>query len=369
MFPLTELLQDADLSSIQVCKKIISKASTLLESKSSPGEEGTENATRKDIFPHDLMVAYLDSLSSSLQLCVNMKEMGEICISAVRDICMPYFSILSKQHLLQTSKLQTVTKGFRAAVNLLSNLLKQTKSCKECVLDSFSLLISDIHHVLESDNEGKDNATVDPEFILTLLSEVFRTVTVDTLEQSGIDLSPMFEKLLSLLKICETKNCFLLSCSLLPHFVTLSHSERAEMVWSFILSVYTGKVNVECSQSELVLTLLCCFRDIFIFHDKSSPFSSLFPHSVITSDIPLLDLRKSNTFWFIVQEGLVNPDPFARKRCSYLLNCVLMSVQSSSSVCCENKVFWWAEEKACELRAVWDDLVLILETMEEKQVS
>ena len=369
MFPLTELLQDAGLSSVQVCDKVLSKATALLAIERSA--EGTENATRKDIFPHDLMVAYLDSLSSSLQQCVAMKELEKISTSAVKDIFLPYFSILSKQHTLQALKPQAVTNGFRAVVCLLGSLLKQTKPCKECVVDLFSLLVNNIHDVL-SEADGKDTGTDDPELTLNLLSQVLRTVSVDTLEQSGLELSRLFENLLELLKVSETNKCFLLASSVLPHFVTLPCAERAETIWFFISSVHSGKINVECSQSELVLTLLCCFRDVFIFHDKSSPFSSLFPHSVIARGIPLLDLRNSSTFWCVVQEGLVNPDPFARKRCSYLLHCVLMSVQSSldcSTVCCEDRVFWWAEERASELKAVWDDLVLILETMEENQVS
>jgi len=59
----------------------------------------------------------------------------------------------------------------------------------------------------------------------------------------------------------------------------------------------------------------------------------------------------------------------------YLLHCVLMSVQghklqsrSGQSFKSEMWVFWWDEGYAEELQKAWDDLILILETMEEKQV-
>lgn len=35
----------------------------------------------------------------------------------------------------------------------------------------------------------------------------------------------------------------------------------------------------------------------------------------------------------------------------------------------EGGVFWWREECEGVLRVVWEDLVLLLHTMEEKQVS
>lgn len=367
MLPLSDLLQDIGLSSFQACKKVVSKAQVFLQNRTSP------NSSTADVCPHESMVTYLNFVTHFLHQLTIMNEVEEVSTAIVNDVCVPYFKILSKNHVLE-SKQEAATKGLEAVVNALSSLLKQTNSCQQHVMGYISHLVSNVREILSNNEEECKESDTNPKLVLSLMSELFCMVSVDSLEQRGMDLSSLFNDLLNFLRVGEINWCFFLASSVLPHFVTLLHAKRAETMWSFILSVYTGKMSVECNQFELVATLLCCFRDIFIFHDKSSPFSSLFPESVVTRGSPLLDLRKSDTFWCIIQEGLASLDPFYRKRCSYLLHCTLVSVQALAeadclAIGCEDKVFWWSENKSAELKAVWDDVILVLETMEEKQVS
>ena len=48
---------------------------------------------------------------------------------------------------------------------------------------------------------------------------------------------------------------------------------------------------------------------------------------------------------------------------------VLVSVREGGEVVSEGGVFWWRKENEDLLNAAWQDLVLLLHTMEEKQVG
>ncbi|XP_037500438.2 uncharacterized protein LOC119374423 [Rhipicephalus sanguineus] len=71
-------------------------------------------------------------------------------------------------------------------------------------------------------------------------------------------------------------------------------------------------------------------------------------------------------FWLIIQHGLVHPDSLTRKRSMYVMKHVL-------DACCDEKlshsgvVFSWNPDEAAELMAVWQELFLVLEVLEEKQ--
>ncbi|XP_075723555.1 tRNA (guanosine(18)-2'-O)-methyltransferase TARBP1 [Rhipicephalus microplus] len=71
-------------------------------------------------------------------------------------------------------------------------------------------------------------------------------------------------------------------------------------------------------------------------------------------------------FWLILQHGLVHPDSLTRKRSMYVMKHVL-------DACCDEKLslsgvlFSWNPDEAAELMAVWQELFLVLEVLEEKQ--
>ena len=81
-------------------------------------------------------------------------------------------------------------------------------------------------------------------------------------------------------------------------------------------------------------------------------------------------------FWNTIQSGLTDRDPLSRKRCRYLIERVLSFVKESEyqgHFCSEGKVFWWANKEdkqgIKEVEEVWEGLMLLLETLEEKQVT
>ncbi|XP_078413543.1 tRNA (guanosine(18)-2'-O)-methyltransferase TARBP1 isoform X1 [Cetorhinus maximus] len=87
------------------------------------------------------------------------------------------------------------------------------------------------------------------------------------------------------------------------------------------------------------------------------------------------DLRICPQFWEVVQRGLVQPDNTSRKRAMYLLKrAVDVSNTLKSEICSECQaesdvcLFWWSGEKSKQLVQLWENYILIMETLEENQV-
>ena len=76
----------------------------------------------------------------------------------------------------------------------------------------------------------------------------------------------------------------------------------------------------------------------------------------------------------MIQNGIVLNEPLSRKRSMYLLKRSLdvldkqlgdLSVVSKKG----NRIFYWASTNKDSLRSLWQDFVLIMETLDEKQVE
>ena len=79
-------------------------------------------------------------------------------------------------------------------------------------------------------------------------------------------------------------------------------------------------------------------------------------------------------FWEIIGKGLVLNEPLIRKRTMYLLKRALdlldkqpcdLSVMSEKGGC----IFYWSSEGKESLRIIWQDYILLMETLDEKQVQ
>lgn len=388
-FSLAETLKDAGVSIEEWCTMAVEKIILFLQPQSVPySAEPTSSE-----FPHEVVSHYFQTLSVSIK-GIGSENFCKIGNQIVCNICVPYLRILSSDSCLKPANKVSVTAALNALANLLSALLLQKGSSSlgpKIIKDVFISVIdqlcsqrsfeSKFHEGLQvgsTEVGAEERCIFDPQLIISLLHSVFVATGVESIEEMDAENEPaiaaMFGRLFILLQHCDLSSCFLLMSSLLPLFVTKTHTGRVLELWDLLTSIHCGKTTVDCSESDLMLITLCCFHDVFICHNKSSPFASPFPPEVL-SNAPILDLRLNSTFWSIVQEGLVSSDPLARKRCMYLLHCVLMSVQghklqsrSGQSIKSDKWVFWWDEGYAEELQKAWDDLILILETMEEKQV-
>lgn len=81
---------------------------------------------------------------------------------------------------------------------------------------------------------------------------------------------------------------------------------------------------------------------------------------------------EKNLFWVILQDGLVCPDPLARKRSLYIIKCVLEVIarkRNFKSEFAENApLISWSDQESTVLWKIWKTFALFCETFEEKQV-
>lgn len=114
--------------------------------------------------------------------------------------------------------------------------------------------------------------------------------------------------------------------------------------------------NEETESTTKTFAILCGLADFFC-----SPGNSY-------------NLFDKPEFWEMIQNGIVLNEPLSRKRSMYLLKRSLdvldkqlgdLSVVSKKG----NRIFYWAFTNKDSLRSLWQDFVLIMETLDEKQVE
>lgn len=114
--------------------------------------------------------------------------------------------------------------------------------------------------------------------------------------------------------------------------------------------------NEETESTTKTFAILCGLADFFC-----SPGNSY-------------NLFDKPEFWEMIQNGIVLNEPLSRKRSMYLLKRSLdvldkqlgdLSVVSKEG----NRIFYWASTNKDSLRSLWQDFVLIMETLDEKQVE
>ena len=372
-FSLSELLLNDGISRVSLCKRALSKAVKFLSSDTTTLESSQESIRIKAESIHQCLQTLTVLLKG-----VEPPDSVEVGSSCFHEVCVPYLRWLSReQHLIDQPLFATALKTVALA---LSCLMEEDNELQKKIVSWFNDVIRGelcCQRSFQSDQQGDISApavsTTDQMSssvalpVLQLMLESFK------IKKCTDPFQELFEPLLKFVTICDTgMHFFLISSSLLPLFIANGQPERLEMIWELVKSVHSNKITVELNSLEVTLTLLCCLHDVFISQDLSSPFSSAYPPDLfeLTNGRALLDLRKEDSFWSIVQDGLTSPDPLSRKRCMYLLHCVLVSVQRSGeeTVSSAKCVFWWDTANAKQLLAVWNDLVLVLETLEEKQV-
>ena len=366
-----ELLQYDSTSRVHTCKRALSKAVSLL-SNSKTQSTSQENVPVKT----KSVLRCLQTLTVLLK-DVEGRDSAEIGSSCFHEVCVPYLRWLSKeQHSVDQSIFAAALKTVALALNA---LMEGNEALKDTIISLFVHTVSNdlcSQQSFQTEHHEAINTTATRSAELMTNSVILPTLQFmlesSSVQKRGDAYLKLFGALLKLVVSCDPGTLFLISSTLLPLFIAEGELGRLEKIWDLIKSVHSNKTTVESNRLELLLVLLCCLHDVFIAHDSSSPFSSHFPSDLFetTQGCALLDLRKEESFWAIVQEGLTSSDPLSRKRSMYLLHCVLVSVQRSGgrAVSSTEWVFWWEEESAKPLLAIWNDLVLVLETLEEKQV-
>ena len=90
----------------------------------------------------------------------------------------------------------------------------------------------------------------------------------------------------------------------------------------------------------------------------------------------LSHIFSDKTFWAILQHGLYHVNPLTRKRSLFLLKRVVDVMQQDIGTAIlthqlsdKVPVLWWRSNHEAEMLKIWNDIFLLLETLEEKQVS
>lgn len=292
------------------------------------------------------------------------EKLGKIASSILRTVCMPSFKkvsspkfqnsdghdILSKNYALL--KLCLKTADGQSCLEALQLALRSTKCFISSVSDGDADMpdsIVDVHCALEILNCFASNISCEKIYTICEdrnLSEVFI--------KSWESMHPLCLSLLSVLEAKQSQN-LLISVLLKMLEISDDQSARLATLWHEI-----KKIHEVDRTGYLSYTILCCLSNLY------------FPLSGVVEG---LDLTSSDEFWHIIQTGLPQENPLIRKQCLYLLKrivdtCEKTNVDTSqcgSDICCS--LFRWKTSEKKQLVRVWEDFIMLFETLEEKQVS
>lgn len=376
--PLARLLKDSGTHPGSLLKIALQKASDLL--RSLPDGRGSGLEREEECSRHDAVLQCMEILLFLLPQAQD-EDLVQIGVKVVGELCDPYLIALSSSpYFVEAINRLKLAAHVQVLGNVLGTLL-QSSAAKPSLGDDIVKFFVELFCNQRFCDELHRGSAVNPAAAISVLDHTLSTANPNEIESGCFSLSSLFDSAIHLLQHSDLQTCYCLTSTIFPLFVTYSHLERVERMWDFIVQVRRQKLHVNSVASDLVLTVLCCFSNLFISYDRTSPFSSRLPKFLSDRRAPVYDLRKEPVFWSIVQEGLVSLDPVSRKRCVYLLHCVLVSVRGEDvedqegvgkeerPLAVEGGVFWWSAECSKELGAVWDSLMLVIETMEEKQVG
>ena len=92
----------------------------------------------------------------------------------------------------------------------------------------------------------------------------------------------------------------------------------------------------------------------------------------VQGDLVSKPITGLDSFWTILQSGFYHGNPLTRKRSMYLLKRILDTTEKLGrdlNTDHMTPLFWWTNEKATEFSALWQHFILLMETLEEKQVN
>lgn len=134
-------------------------------------------------------------------------------------------------------------------------------------------------------------------------------------------------------------------------------SEKLSRTNSLPKEMWTVIESCFCTDSSLsrAFMLLCGLADIFFPVSGCQPF--------------VVSLLQMSEFWSRLQLGFLHPDQLTRKRALFIFRRILHCTSRHSDVdCCEDfPLFEFRNQN--KMQDIWSEFLLIIETLEEKQVS
>lgn len=289
-----ELLGASSVPLLQLCANVVTRTA---------GRLGCE----RDQLDHKAIRHDLKTASLLLGLSDEREGRGEAALELLQRVCLPYLDVLFQDGIAHIEDVKVVA-------DTVARILQDPNLPADVAV----LILRDgvCPLLVEKGLESPDSLLP----LTTFLNGIFSRATPESLEHiSGCadQLEVIFPRLLSLFDHCPASTCHLLLSSLLPPFITSSH--HLSVVWARLKEVWYGQRVLELHSLVFSLALLCCFSDVLIARDHTSPFAGGFPPSV-TGLCPLLDVREEGMLWEILGAGLRSSDPLDRKRSMYLLD-------------------------------------------------
>lgn len=157
-------------------------------------------------------------------------------------------------------------------------------------------------------------------------------------EVSNCDLVPNLYCLVSELLFCGNDSISSFAISNIVPWLIKSEQRKICEIWDLLIS------RIEFCESNL--TPMCLLMNLFLTNASGSSF------------------MENDDFWLLIQKGIVSKDQMLRKQARYML-------KRSLDYLCSNKIhiktrnFSWTANSCLNQ---WQDLFLVIESLEEKQV-
>lgn len=261
---------------------------------------------------------------------------------------------------------------------LLGNVCEIVEVCVKCdksnsVLNSFLETSLSFLEIFLIEKPLASDTVHNTELIdIYCLSEVLRSVLLKACDKNAVktdsklhlNLSKIFDKCLEAGDLIEIDVVGSICLPLMTRILKLQSDfvvEKSSRIWEMITS-FSEELTKSHSDDRKIYMLLCGFANF------------LFPLNGICAG---LDLRCDSDFWALLQKGLLSKDSVNRKRSLYLTkrivdicetNCLEVNSGPVSDLT-GVPVFCWSKKNATCLTKIWQDMILLLEVFEEKQVS
>ena len=284
----------------QLCRDVVNRAAERLQGGDS---EPDRKALTKDLRTARLFLSHVrDSCKTG--------SLESVTAKLLQNVCLPYLNLLLENCSDCTTPGRDVQEVAEATAAALLSPDISPAAAEEALREGLCPLL-----------RPRDSAE-QLACLTSFLCELFSKAKPENLQDlPGLSeqLSAMFPLFLSLLDHASPVTSHLILSSLLPLFITPSHPHHLSAVWALVGEVWREERIVELHPLVLLLSLLCCFSDVFISQDHTSPFLSTFPR-VMTDLCPLLDVRGEAVFWEVLGAGLRSSSSLDRKKAMYLLN-------------------------------------------------
>lgn len=308
---------------------------------------------RKDLAVDTNFLESLKLVLSELEKSKNLTE--DLANKVLKEMCWPivYVSSLDKDRQLSGNNRKKLHLCYDIVAFCCS--LFPTTLLSEICEKSLQVLR---RYVVET-SATEDNAH-DASVTLDLIGNLVRSDCLNSSHStnviSGETGDKLFLELLNILPHTTESLCGKVTGLVLPKFLEYKRTERCEAVWNVVKRISPSHAAGSATGTfNQTYAILCGLADFFFGPDNHSLFQQA-------------------ELWEIIQQGLVLNEPLTRKRSMYLLKraldlldkqpCDLLVLSEKGS-----RIFYWSCDKKDSLMSIWRDYVLLMETLDEKQVQ